>query len=138
MKGIERSLKVLLLGLVLMVPACANPLDDSPDRTVAAGVGIDQCYGCHLDTSYTFYNPSFAVTVQQVFNDWSQSVHGNAGNFPDTGFFAQPATDCIICHDRNLDSLNLALLAADGAPGGSTTLRSRPYQREFPGPLFYP
>ncbi len=123
MKGIERSLKVLLLGLVLMVPACGNPLDDSPDRTVAAGVGIDQCYSCHLDTSYTFYNPSFAVTIQQIFNDWSQSAHGNAGNFPDTGFFGQPATDCIICHDRNLDSLNLALLAADGAPGGSTTLR---------------
>ena len=102
--------------------ACGNPLDSS-ESAVPAGIGIDLCYTCHLDTSYTYYNPSFASTVQTIFTEWSQSAHGNAGNFPNTGYFGYPASECGVCHDRNLDSQNLALLATAGAPGGSSTPR---------------
>jgi hypothetical protein len=124
MNGFERSLLVLYSALVLTMSACGNPLDSSSENAVSAGIGIDQCYSCHLDTGYTFYNASFASTIQTIFTEWGQSAHGNAGNFPNTGFFGhQPASDCTICHDRNLDSRNLAILAATGAPGGSTTPR---------------
>jgi hypothetical protein len=121
MKGLERLFLVLVL--VLMVSACSNPLDSS-ESGVSAGLGVDRCYTCHLDTGYTYYNASFALTIQQIFTDWSQSAHGNSGNFPDTNYFFNPSPgECAVCHDRNLDSQNLALLAAAGAPGGSATPR---------------
>jgi len=123
MKGLKRSYLVLVVFSVLMMSACSDPLDTS-ESAVSAGLGIDQCYTCHRDTGYTYYNASFAQTIQDIFTEWSQSAHGNTGNFPDTGFFGQqPASDCTICHDRNLDSQYLTLLAANGAPGGSTAAR---------------
>jgi hypothetical protein len=116
MKGLIRSFLVLVLAL--MVSACSNPLDSS-ESAVSAGLGIDQCYTCHLDTGYTYYNASFALTIQQIFADWSQSAHSNTGNFPDSGYFGNASPeDCTVCHDRNLDSQYLGALDAAGAPGG--------------------
>jgi len=123
MKGFERSILILFSVLVLIMSACGNPLDSSSESAVSAGIGINQCYSCHLDTGYTFYNASFASTIQTIFTEWSQSAHGNTGNFPDTNYFGNDPDECSICHDKNLDSQNLAILAATGAPGGSTTPR---------------
>lgn len=120
-----RSKTILLaaLTLVLAISGCSDPLDKSTSA-VSAGIGIDLCYTCHLDTGYTYYSLSFAAMTQTIFTEWSQSGHGNMGNFPDTGYFFNPTPEeCTVCHDRNLDSLNLAILAATGAPGGSITPR---------------
>jgi hypothetical protein len=115
-----------------MVSACSNPLDSS-ESTVSAGIGIDLCYTCHLDTSYVYYSASFESTILTVFAEWSQSGHSNLEThysasvgttlfgFPDLTYYLDES--CVPCHDPNMDSQYLPALAATGAPGGSTTLR---------------
>lgn len=115
-----------------MVSACSNPLDSS-ESAVSAGIGIDQCYNCHLDTSYAYYNPSFALTTQQIFTEWGNSGHSNLEEhysasvgttlfgFPDLTYYLEES--CVPCHDPNMDSQYVAALAATGAPGGSLTPR---------------
>ena len=132
MKYLRRSLMVMLLFPVLFLSACSSPLDSS-ESVVSPGLGIDLCYNCHLDTGYTFYNPSFAMTIQQIFAVWASSGHSNLETRYSASFgttlFGFPDLDnymdesCVPCHDPNMDSQYVAALAATGAPGGSTTLR---------------
>lgn len=132
MKYLRRLLMVMLLFPVLFLSACSSPLDSS-ESVVSPGLGIDLCYNCHLDTGYTFYNPSFAMTIQQIFAVWASSGHSNLETRYSASFgttlFGFPDLDnymdesCVPCHDPNMDSQYVAALAATGAPGGSTTLR---------------
>ncbi len=117
MTGSVKKLVVISLVLFAAAYGCGNPMDSVEESAGPAAIGIDKCYTCHEELGTSFDNTL-------VFTEWSQSNHGNTNNMPFAGYFGHlPPEDCSVCHDPNLDSQNLPVLAATGAPGGSTTLR---------------
>ena len=132
MKNHTILIPVIMIFVFLSLAACTGSLDSS-DSLAAPGIGIDRCYACHMDTGYSFYNPSFALTNQQIYAVWASSGHGNLEThysytfgittfgFPDLDNYMEES--CVPCHDPNMDSQYVSVLAADGAPGGSITPR---------------
>ena len=98
---------ITILFAMTALAGCFGSLEDPANNpqinSAVEPLGIDECYNCHDSLGLASNDP--------VFWEWSASRHGNADNNP-AGVLA---AECLPCHDRDADSLNLAGFIGPGS-----------------------
>lgn len=100
-------LTVTILFTVTILAGCFGSLNNPAENLQAnldvQPLGIDECYNCHDSLGLASNDP--------VFWEWSASRHGNADNNPSGTLVAE----CLPCHDKDGDSVNLAGFTGPGS-----------------------